>query len=118
MERIWFDQLRKKLNTADKASSAWVTGSEILINWSVVIAMKIVRVVIISAVWAPRKREKVILKQKATVSARSHGSGEPFSVLLESKTKKADIKPLVETTSTVEKPKVTEHGRITGNEKS
>ena len=50
VERIGFEQLWKKLDTVDKASSARVNGSEILINWSEVIATVIVIVVTILAV--------------------------------------------------------------------
>ena len=80
VERIDLDQLQDKLSSVGTSNSVLKGTSGIVINWSVMIGILLIIVMILSAVFLLKRRRKILSRERALAGACESREGDPLSV--------------------------------------
>ena len=114
VEKIGFEQLKSKLDTVRETGTEWMTGTQLLMNWSAVIGTLIILAMITLVVRALMRRGKLKLRNKAVASALLNETGEPMGVLFEKNAEETvEIEPLVGSVTTTKTPIPAERKAVT-----
>ena len=118
IEKIGFEQLKAKLDTVRETSTEWMTGTQLLMNWSAVIGTLIILAMVTLDVRALMRRRKLKLRNKAMASALLGEIGEPMGVLFEKNAEETvEIEPLVGSVTTTKPPIPAERKAMTKKER-